>query len=471
MMNYRAKIWTFILVLVLSILPAVEAAQAQEELPSGPVYIIQEGDTLWDIAQRFGVPWEDLARENGISDPGQLTAGEEIIIPGLEGIGDVLVTTPVPLGENIRSLSRSFQIPEEKIINLNHLTSTEELYSGYNMVIPEVSQQQVKMERFSLANGQSLIELALKHGVSPWTLVIENHLEGTWGVIPGDVLVLQDQDSIPGPGGLPGEITALEISPEPLVQGETTVLRIDTSEEMDVYGSLIDHQLNFFRDKEGEYVALQGVHALTEPGYYSFLVEGELDNGVPFGFSQRIYVAPGDYVYKSLQVPEATLDPDVTIPEDKLWAALAGPVTPEQLWQGVFENPMAPSPCGYTDTFGHRRSYNGSPYNYFHTGLDFCYNYNNEVNEIYAPADGVVVFAGPLIVRGNAVMIDHGLGIYSGYMHQEEIMVEVGERVETGQVIGIVGGTGRVNGPHLHLEIWAGGVQVDPEDWLGSVYP
>lgn len=471
MMNYREKIWTFILVLVLSILPAVEAAQAQEELPSGPVYIIQEGDTLWDIAQRFGVPWEDLARENGISDPGQLTAGEEIIIPGLEGIGDVLVTTPVPLGENIRSLSRSFQIPEEKIINLNHLTSTEELYSGYNMVIPEVSQQQVKMERFSLANGQSLIELALKHGVSPWTLVIENHLEGTWGVIPGDVLVLQDQDSIPGPGGLPGEITALEISPEPLVQGETTVLRIDTSEEMDVYGSLIDHQLNFFRDKEGEYVALQGVHALTEPGYYSFLVEGELDNGVPFGFSQRIYVAPGDYVYKSLQVPEATLDPDVTIPEDKLWAALAGPVTPEQLWQGVFENPVAPSPCGYTDTFGHRRSYNGSPYNYFHTGLDFCYNYNNEVNEIYAPADGVVVFAGPLIVRGNAVMIDHGLGIYSGYMHQEEIMVEVGERVETGQVIGIVGGTGRVNGPHLHLEIWAGGVQVDPEDWLGSVYP
>ncbi|MCJ7535594.1 MAG: LysM peptidoglycan-binding domain-containing M23 family metallopeptidase [Anaerolineales bacterium] len=471
MMNYREKIWTFILVLVLSILPAVEAAQAQEELPSGPVYIIQEGDTLWDIAQRFGVPWEDLARENGISDPGQLTAGEEIIIPGLEGIGDVLVTTPVPLGENIRSLSRSFQIPEEKIINLNHLTSTEELYSGYNMVIPEVSQQQVKMERFSLANGQSLIELALKHGVSPWTLVIENHLEGTWGVIPGDVLVLQDQDSIPGPGGLPGEITALEISPEPLVQGETTVLRIDTSEEMDVYGSLIDHQLNFFRDKEGEYVALQGVHALTEPGYYSFLVEGELDNGVPFGFSQRIYLAPGDYVYKSLQVPEATLDPDVTIPEDKLWAALAGPVTPEQLWQGVFENPMAPSPCGYTDTFGHRRSYNGSPYNYFHTGLDFCYNYNNEVNEIYAPADGVVVFAGPLIVRGNAVMIDHGLGIYSGYMHQEEIMVEVGERVETGQVIGIVGGTGRVNGPHLHLEIWAGGVQVDPEDWLGSVYP
>jgi murein DD-endopeptidase MepM/ murein hydrolase activator NlpD len=56
-------------------------------------------------------------------------------------------------------------------------------------------------------------------------------------------------------------------------------------------------------------------------------------------------------------------------------------------------------------------------------------------------------------------------------MHQEEILVEVGEQVETGQVIGIVGQTGRVNGPHLHFEVWAGGVQVDPIDWLENPFP
>jgi len=83
----------------------------------------------------------------------------------------------------------------------------------------------------------------------------------------------------------------------------------------------------------------------------------------------------------------------------------------------------------------------------------------------------VVVFAGPLVVRGNAVMINHGQGIYTGYMHQKEILVEEGDSVKAGQVIGIVGGTGRVNGPHLHLEVWAGGVQVDPEDWLARAYP
>jgi len=473
LMNYQTRnwVWILILALLLSGFPAAKRVSAQEEIPNGPVYIVQEGDTLWDIAQRFGIPWEELAKENGIIDPGQLSAGDEIVIPGFEGLGEVLVTIPVPLGENLRSLSRNLQIPEETIMELNHLTSSGDLFSGYNLVIPDENHQLGSTERSSLAFGQSFLELAIKNGVSPWKLVTDNHLQSTWAVVPGDVLISPADHSVQGPGGFPGEITSLEIAPDPLVQGKTVELRIAADEGVQISGTLIEHPLNFFKAQDGDYVALQGVHALTQPGYYSFSVEGNLDNGVPFGFSQKIYVLPGDYTYKSLQVPEETLDPDVTVPEDEAWTALAQPVTPEQLWQGIFTSPVAPSECGYTDTFGHRRSYNGSPYNYFHTGLDFCYNYNNEVNEIYAPADGVVVFAGPLVVRGNAVMIDHGLGIYTGYMHQEEILVKEGEMVKAGQVIGIVGATGRVNGPHLHLEVWAGGVQVDPQDWLDRAYP
>jgi murein DD-endopeptidase MepM/ murein hydrolase activator NlpD len=148
------------------------------------------------------------------------------------------------------------------------------------------------------------------------------------------------------------------------------------------------------------------------------------------------------------------------------------PITAEKNWDGVLLSPIAlPSPCGYTSYFGERRSYNGSAYNYFHTGLDFCYNYNNDVNEVYAPAAGKVVFAGELTVRGNATMIDHGWGVYTGYMHQDEIFVKEGDLVDSGQVIGTVGGTGRVNGPHLHFEVWVGGVQVDPLDWLERPYP
>ena len=467
----RIKFGLFILILVIMFISPIMDTQAQENLPEGPVYIIQEGDTLWEIAQRFGVPWEDLARANDISDPSQLSAGDELIIPGLTGIGDVLVTRTVPLGEDLRSLSRSLQIPEDTIIKLNHLTSPVELFSGFSLVVPESSQQENPAGRYALTSGQSLLELAIINDTSPWSLVAENSLEGMWQVVPGDVLMHHDPDALPGPGGLPGEITAIGLSPDPLVQGKTTLIQVNAKEGLTVSGSLIDHSLNFFQEEGGKHFALQGVHALEQPGLYSLLIEGELLNGVPFGFSQMIYLAPGDYTFKSLQVPAETLDPEVTVPEDKTWTDLAEPVTPDKLWNGVFESPVAPSECGFTDTFGNRRSYNGSPYNYFHTGLDFCYNYNNEVNEIYAPADGIVVFAGPLVVRGNAVMIDHGHGIYTGYMHQEEILVEEGEEVETGQVIGIVGGTGRVSGPHLHFEVWAGGVQVDPEDWLGKAYP
>jgi LysM repeat protein len=381
MIFLRNKLWVVFLVLMISIFPAVEVTQAQEDLPEGPIYIIQEGDTLWEIAQRFGIPWEDLARINNISDPGQLNAGDEIIIPGIIGIGDVLVTNPVPLGENLRSLSRKLQIPEETIIKLNHLTSPDEFFIGYNLVLPESNQQANLVERYALANGQSMLELAIMNGLNPWSIVAENNLGGMWTVVPGDVLVLQNPDALPGPGGFPGEITAIEVSPKPLIQGKTTVIQLSAIEEMEVSGSLIDHQLNFFQGQDGEYVALQGVHALTDPGLYPLMVEGWLDDGIPFGFTQNIYLSPGEYTFKSLQVPAETLDQEVTVPEDKSWAALAKPVTPDKLWEGVFESPVAPSECGYTDTFGHRRSYNDSPYNYFHTGLDFCYNYNNEVKE------------------------------------------------------------------------------------------
>ena len=90
---------------------------------------------------------------------------------------------------------------------------------------------------------------------------------------------------------------------------------------------------------------------------------------------------------------------------------------------------------------------------------------------MYAPADGIVVYADFLTIRGNVTYLDHGWGVYSGYLHQNEISVEVGDRVERGQVIGQVGATGRVTGPHLHWEIWVGGVPVEPMDWVLQTIP
>ncbi|HUS84056.1 MAG TPA: M23 family metallopeptidase, partial [Anaerolineales bacterium] len=103
----------------------------------------------------------------------------------------------------------------------------------------------------------------------------------------------------------------------------------------------------------------------------------------------------------------------------------------------------------------------------YHTGIDF---YGGNV-PIYAPASGVVVFAGPLVIRGNVTYINHGWGVYSGYFHQSEMFVQEGDLVERGQEIGITGSTGRSTGPHLHWEIWVGGAPINPLDWVDPGYP
>jgi murein DD-endopeptidase MepM/ murein hydrolase activator NlpD len=168
-----------------------------------------------------------------------------------------------------------------------------------------------------------------------------------------------------------------------------------------------------------------------------------------------------------LVVPPDTIDPAVTGPELDQIRSIVAPASPTRLWEGLFASPASFPDC-FSSRFGSRRAYNGGPYDSFHSGLDFC---GGEGLPITAPADGTVVFAGPLTVRGNATIIDHGWGVYSGYWHQSEIGVKVGDHVSKGQQIGLVGGTGRVTGAHLHWEVWANGVQVDPMDWLNDVYP
>ena len=91
----------FLVVLLLALLGPSQVA-AQETEPDGPVYIVQEGDSLWDIASRFGLTLDELAQANGISDPSQLAVGARLVIPGLEGVQGVLTTLSISYGESLR---------------------------------------------------------------------------------------------------------------------------------------------------------------------------------------------------------------------------------------------------------------------------------------------------------------------------------------------------------------------------------
>ena len=76
---------------------------AQDETPPRPVYIVQEGDSLWSVAARFRVSLDDLTALNNISDPNQVSAGTQLMIPGLDGMQGELVTRTIGFGENMRS--------------------------------------------------------------------------------------------------------------------------------------------------------------------------------------------------------------------------------------------------------------------------------------------------------------------------------------------------------------------------------
>jgi murein DD-endopeptidase MepM/ murein hydrolase activator NlpD len=446
-------------------------AVAQTEEPALPYYIVQEGNTLWEIAALFGVSVEALQTANQLPDPGQLVPGMRLVIPGLEGFDGQVVTHEVAFGETLRSLSRLYTLPQETFIRLNKLVSPNQVYVGAILVVPAEVTSPLR-GRTEFVAGATLLELAVLLNENPWTLVLDNDLAGPSEALPGTVLQTRkpmrvDEGAVVS--ALPAILGTVTLEPLPLSQGKTVVIQVTGLPGFSLRGSLAGWVLNFFPQEEG-YVALQGIHTLTEPGLYPLTLEGEMGNGANFSFSQPIMVRASEYIFDPpLTVDPGTIDPAVTEPENQLWASLGAGVTPIKWWEGLFASPVPPELTNcWTSLFGNRRSYNGSAYEYFHGGLDFCGTLGTE---LYAAGSGQVTYTGSLTVRGGVVVIDHGWGVYTAYDHLSEILVESGDTVTVGQLIGLGGATGRTTGPHLHWEVWAGGVQVDPADWLVRAYP
>jgi len=463
--------WIKLLLLIILLLP-IGIARAQEDQPDGPVYIVQPGDNLWGISQRFGVSIDDLSQKNGLTDPNQLAVGMRLVIPGLEGLQGVLTTEKIPFGESLQSLSRRYTVPANLMVRLNKLTNPEAVAAGTSLIVPAPEDAETELElkgdRATLKAGQSLLELAITQGISPWDLMSDNEISSIWAVLPGDTLYLPGDD--PGPGALPESIRLAVADDLPVIQGQTISVKLTAAEDITITGAISGRNLNFHQDPDGTWVALQGLHVMLDPGYYPLELYGTLADGTSFAFSQSVYVQDGGYPFDPpLVVNSETVDVENTQPEDLQWAEVVEPVSPVRLWKGKFGSPVPEyySDC-FPSRFGNRRSYNGSAYDFFHTGLDFCGLIGTD---IYAPEDGVVVFIGETVVRGNATVIDHGWGVFTAYGHQSEILVSVGDQVSKGQLIGKVGETGRVSGPHLHWEIIVGGVQVDPLQWLEREFP
>jgi len=207
--------------------------------------------------------------------------------------------------------------------------------------------------------------------------------------------------------------------------------------------------------------ALLGVDLEKAPGDYEFSVSATMENGEHAECTAALTVRAGKFATESLTVQKQFVEPNErqaqrAVAEQEKLRQIFDHITPEKLWHGPFRLPLSGGVRG--TNFGKRRILNGQPRSP-HTGADFPAPTGTP---IHATQTGRVVLAEELYFSGNTVIIDHGLGIYSLYGHLSATDVAVGDSVKAGAVIGKVGATGRVTGPHLHWGVTVNKARVNP---------
>jgi murein DD-endopeptidase MepM/ murein hydrolase activator NlpD len=463
---------TRLLFLLAMLLPLFLPAQAQAQY-TGPVYVVQEGDTLYSIATYFHTTTFRLANWNYITDANMVVPGRRLTIPGFQDLSGNLTRVTVALGDTPTSLARQSGTDPSAFRRINFLTSEDAIYVGQSVFL--LTDVPPTLTRVPVTAGLTDLELAALHGVSPWAADNVNDLGGSWRLVANDTIYLPAAEN----GGeiLPGIIS---LSGSALAQGKTAQFNATGSGSASLSGTLLDYPLHFYTTEGDSTEALQGVPRMlgqtrnpapdwnTTAALANLVLTTSDTNGKLFSIQQTLPVKKMEYGYDSdLLVADNTIDPAVTEPEMNFLLEQVAAAPAEKYWSGVFLPPTS-TPDAQASTFGRLRSYNGSPYIYYHSGTDYA---GGEGVPIYAAADGVVVYAGELTVRGNATILSHGRGVYTGYWHQSKIEVTQGQTVKAGEEIGLIGATGRVTGPHLHFEVLVGSVQVDPEDWLNGLYP
>lgn len=210
--------------------------------------------------------------------------------------------------------------------------------------------------------------------------------------------------------------------------------------------------------------ALVGIDVAQPPGTYRLRVDVSGADTVPQTTTRRMAIVARTFPTRRLRVDPSFVEPDAkTVERISREQAFLGETFKQSAQSRLWEAPFArPVPGQATSAFGARSVFNGQVRGQ-HTGADFV---GATGTPIVAPNAGRIVAARDLFFTGNTVIIDHGLGVFSTLAHLSRVDVVEGATVEAGAVIGLVGATGRVTGPHLHWSLRVAGARVDPESLL-----
>ena len=411
--------WARLLAAIL-IIAQVALCAAPVQAASPTTYIVQRGDTLSLIARRYNTTVQAIAELNGIANPNLIHVGQRLIIP-----------------------SESDSPPPPTQI---HIVQPDE----------------------------TLTRIASRYGTTILAIVAANDLADPSLILVGQRLAIPGSAST---APLPSPFVAVELNPFPVIQGQTLAIKVQTTGPVNLAGSFTstglstsnDRSLAFVEEND-QYWALVGIGAIAQAGPYLLRLTATDGTGKTARASELVQVVAGDFATEQIVLSSETsqlLDPALIRAENERLSQVFGTFSHQRFWDGLFRVPLQ-GPLRVTSAFGTRRSYSGGPPTSYHGGIDYGAEAGTPV---LAAGRGRVSLAEELTVRGKAVIIDHGLGVYSSYSPPSGITVQAEQKVERGDPIGQVGSTGLSTGPHLHWEIRVGSVYVDPLQWTRQVFP
>lgn len=261
------------------------------------------------------------------------------------------------------------------------------------------------------------------------------------------------------------------VEPERVVNGSPCSIKVTSSEPLkSLRGRLLERTVFFdFDPQSGTWHGLAGVAVETAPGNYEIEFEGVTTAGARLSHRARVTVAAANYPDVRLRVARRFTQPNAATlqrikREQALKREIFSRVTPRRLWSGPFAPPLKSL---ITDIFGTSRSFNGVVQS-VHQGVDYRAAMGTPIAAMNA---GRVILAQGLYFEGNCVVIDHGQGLLTLYLHLSRLKVSEGEVVTRGQIIGLSGATGRVTAPHLHAAARWQGIYLDPETLIKLALP
>ncbi len=263
----------------------------------------------------------------------------------------------------------------------------------------------------------------------------------------------------------------IQWQPVKLVNGSPVIFQVVPPARLTrLSAKWLEHDVFFTYDAASKsWYGIAGISLETRSGIYPLELKGTTSPGPEISFVRKFAVRPAKYPNVAVTVAKRYTEPspeqlehihqDKTVKQD-----VFRQTDPKREWLGKFRPPVE---ARVSDVFGTRRTFNGKVQS-MHQGLDYAVPQGTPVSAANA---GTVLLASPLYFEGNCVVLDHGQGLLTLYLHLSEIQVKAGERVKSGQEIGLSGGTGRATGPHLHLAVRWEGVYLNPATLLTLKLP